>query len=186
MGGSIWDNWDVCEMDADGKNLLRLTSENYYRLSRMVPKTDGSIVYSAGADAVAYTITSGDREIEQISPDSDTEAKPHAWASDIMISPDESTMVFASDRTRGFWYDVCISTDGNKATGLVGEKSRYNRYPDFSPDGERIIFMAGTKSGNGSRPIFSLWEVSTTGISREIASDQLFTDPLNYKPKKAD
>ena len=103
-----------------------------------------------------------------------------------MISPDESTMVFTSDRTRAFWYDVCLSTDGNKATGLVGKKSRYNRYPDFAPDGERIIFVARTKFGNGNRPIFSLWEVSTTGNSREIASDQLFTDPANYNPQNAE
>ena len=186
MGGTIWDNWDVCEMDADGKNVTRLTTENYYQLYRMVPKTDGSIVYSAGTDAVAYMITNGDRNIEKISRVSDAETKPNAWASDIMISSDESTMVFASDRTRSFWYDVCLSTDGNKATGLVGKKSRYNRYPDFAPDGERIIFMAGTKFGNGNRPIFSLWEVSATGNSREIASDQLFTDPANYKPKNAE
>jgi Tol biopolymer transport system component len=186
MGGTIWDNWDICEMDADGKNVKRLTTENYHQLYRMVPKSDGSIVYSAGTDAVAYTITNGDRKVKQISSDSDAEMKPHAWASDIMISPDESTMVFASDRTRAFWYDVCISTDGNNATGLVGAKSRYNRYPDFAPDGERIIFMAGTKFGNGNRPIFSLWEVSTTGNAREIATDQLFTDPLNYKPTNAE
>ena len=186
MGGTIWDNWDVCEMDADGKNVKRLTTENYYQLYRMVPKSDGSIVYSAGTDAIPYAITNGDRKVEQISPDSDAETKPHAWASDIMISPDESTMVFASDRMRAFWYDVCISTDGNNATGLVGEKSRYNRYPDFTPDGERVIFMAGTNFGNGNRPIFSLWEVSKTGNAREIATDQLFTDPLNYKPRNAE
>ena len=186
MGGTIWDDWDVCEMDADGKNVTRLTTENYYQLYRMVPRTDGSIVYSAGTNAVAYTITVGDRKIEQIPLDSDAETKPNAWASDIMISPDESTMVFTSDRTRAFWYDVYLSTDGNKATGLVGKKSRYNRYPDFAPDGERIIFMARTKFGNGNRPIFSLWEVSTTGNSREIASDQLFTDPASYKPKNAE
>ena len=45
------------------------------------------------------------------------------------------------------------------------------------------LFLAGTKFGNGNRPIFSLWEVSVDGASREIASDELFTDPLNYQRK---
>ena len=183
MGGTVWDNWDVCEMDVNGKNLKRLTNENYYQLFRMVPKTDGSIVYSAGTDAELYTLAK-DGDPKRTLPETENQTKKvHAWASDVMISPDETNIVFTSDRTRPFWYDVCLCSDGKKTTGLVGSKSRYNRYPDFSPDGKRILFMAGTKFGNGNRPIFSLWEVSVNGKSREIASDELFTDPLNYRRK---
>ena len=182
-GGTTWDNWDVCEMDANGNNLKRLTNKNYYQLSRMIPKADGSIIYSAGIKMSLYTLSKSG-QVKQTFPISESDmedTKVHAWASDVMISPDESKITFTSDRTRAFWYDVCVSVDGKKANGLVGRKSRYNRYPDFSPDGERIIFMAGTKFGTGNRPIFSLWEVSASGKSREIASDKLFTDPLTYQ-----
>ena len=183
MGGTTWDNWDVCEMDVNGKNVKRLTNENYYQLFRMVPKTDGSIVYSAGEKAALYTLAK-DGDPQQTFPENENQTKKvHAWASDVMVSPDETKIVFTSDRTRAFWYDVCLCSDGKKPTGLVGSKSRFNRYPDFSPDGKRILFLAGTKFGNGNRPIFSLWEVSVGGASREIASDELFTDPLNYQRK---
>ena len=186
MGGTTWDNWDVCEMDAKGDNVKRLTNENYYKLSRMIPKADGSIIYSAGVKMSLYTLSKSGQVIRTF-PESDREdTKANAWASDVMISPDESKIAFTSDRTRAFWYDVCVSADGKHVNGLIGNKSRYNRYPDFSPDGQRIIFMAGTKFNNGSRAIFSLWEVSTSGKSREIASDDLFTDPLNYNKESAE
>jgi len=165
-GGTIWDNWDLCEMDANGKNVKRLTDENYYQLYRMVPKTDGSIVYSAGPKATLYTLEK-DKQPRRITPDpQDPTSKVNAWASDVMVSPDESKITFTADQTRPFWYDVCLSDDGTN--------------PTFSPDGQRIIFLAGTKFGDGNRAIYSLWEVSTAGVCREIASDDLFTAPQDY------
>lgn len=187
MGGTTWDNWDVCQMDADGKNNKRITDENYYQMYRLVAKNDGSIVYSAGMDAAIYSVQQN-QTIQAISPRNanDKDNNVHAWGSDIMISPDESQMVFASDRSQSFWYDICVSPDGETVNGLIGQKSRYNRYPDFFPDGKRIVFMAGTKSGNGCRPIFSLWEVSTDGKAHELASDQLFTNPIAHRNQNAE
>ena len=187
MVGTIWDNWDVCQMDANGKNAKRLTNETYYQMNRLIPKKNNSIVYSAGMKATIYSISQNET-IQNIFPRENTATNNdvNAWGSDIMISPDESQMVFASDRSKSFWYDVCVSTDGETVTGLIGQNSRYNRYPDFFPDGKRIVFMAGTKFGNGNRPIFSLWEVSINGKSRELASDQLFTNPNGYQPPNAE
>src|SRR5690606_32585449 len=56
----------------------------------------------------------------------------------------------------------------------------YNRYPDFFPDGDRILFLAGMDWNAGSRPIYSLWEVSLAGATTEIASSDLFTNPANW------
>lgn len=187
MGGTIWDDWDVCQMDVDGTNIERITSEKYYQMYRLIPKNDGSIVYSAGMNATIYSLQQ-DQTIQRVVPQNanSDDADVHAWGSDIMISPDESQMVFTSDRSQPFWYDICLSADGETVNGLVGQKSRYNRYPDFSPDGKRIVFMAGTKFGDGNRPIFSLWEVSTNGKSRKLASDQLFTNPNGYRTENAE
>jgi Tol biopolymer transport system component len=30
MGGSVWDNWDICVINANGTGLRRLTNEDYY------------------------------------------------------------------------------------------------------------------------------------------------------------
>jgi Tol biopolymer transport system component len=97
-----------------------------------------------------------------------------------MVASDGITLAFCSDRKKSFWYDVCISTENNETRCLVGNKSRYNRYPAFFPDGDRILFLAGTEFNAGSRPVFSLWEVSLSGATKEIATSDLFTNPTRW------
>lgn len=104
----------------------------------------------------------------------------HAWASDPMIAPDDVTLTYCSDRQRPFWYDVCVSAAENRPKFLVGNKSRYNRYPDFFPDGKRIAFLAGTEFKAGSRAIYSLWEVSFDGSTQVLAPSDLFTNPTQW------
>jgi len=189
LGGWTWDQWDVCSIGVDGSGFLRLTHEEYYQLYRVVSRNDGTFVYAAsttnledGPRAALYTI-SPDNEPTRVIPDANTsDSSVIAWASDPMVGPDGNTMAFCSDRNRPFWYDVCRMTGDAEVTCLVGAKSRYNRYPDFSPDGQRIIFLAGTDFNAGNRPIYSLWEVSVNGQAKELASSDLFTNPTNWLP----
>lgn len=41
MGGSIWDNWDVWEMNADGSSVQQLTFEQYYSIDPPYFSPDG-------------------------------------------------------------------------------------------------------------------------------------------------
>ncbi len=187
LGGWTWDKWDACEVETDGTRFLRLTNENYYSMYRIIPRGDGSIIYAAnlmGVDdaprAALYSATVKAKPHRLIPKSSERNADVHAWASDPMVASDGVTLAYCSDRQRPFWYDVCVATDGGEVQCLVGSKSRYNRYPDFFPDDNRILFLAGTEFNAGSRAIYSLWEVSLTGKTNEIASSDLFTNPTRW------
>ncbi|MHC2065921.1 hypothetical protein ACYFX5_00475 [Bremerella sp. T1] len=194
LGGWRWDMWDVCSIAADGSDPTRLTNEGYYQLFRIVPRSDGTLIYAADTlssgkniPAALYTITPGSVPVRIVPERGIPNSNVHAWAIDPMVSPDEKATVFCSDRTKPFWYDVCIKTDDSESKCLVGSKSRSNRYPDFFPDGKRIVFLAGTDVNAGNRSIYSLWEVSLTGQSKELASSDLFTNPTNWLgPEKAE
>lgn len=187
LGGWTWDQWDACEIAADGTGSSRLTNEGYYQMYRINARTDGSILYAAdvmGTDDApstalysAYPTAKPERVIPKRS---ERDPNVYAWASDPMLAQDGVTLAFCSDRQRSFWYDVCVSQIDNDPKCLVGDKSRYNRYPDFFPDGKRIVFLAGTTFNAGNRPIYSLWEVSTDGKTKELASSGLFTDPASW------
>ena len=192
LGGWTWDMWDVCSIGTDGTGLTRLTEESYYLLYRIVPLANGTFVYAADTmglknPAALYTVSPNNRSTQIIPEHGASDANVNAWASDPMVGPDDEIMTFCSDRTRPFWYDVGVKKGEAESEFLVGSKSRYNRYPDFFPDGERIVFLAGTDFNAENRPIFSLWEVSLSGQTKELATSDLFTNPINWlAPKRAE
>lgn len=187
LGGWTWDKWDVCEVAADGGGLSRLTTENYYQLGRIVPRADGSLIYAAdtmgNADeprAALYSVSPGRPPTRLIPKAGPIDASVNAWASDPMIGPDDTSIVYCSDRTKPFWYDICVQAEDGQCSCLVGDKSRYNRYPDFFPDRQRILFLAGMHFNAGNRPIYSLWQVTLEGQTKEIAPSTLFTSPNRW------
>jgi Tol biopolymer transport system component len=94
-------------------------------------------------------------------------------------------VAFISDRIKPFHYDVFImDRDGTNPTALgVTNVSHYNSAPVFMPDGKSVLFLAGTESDAGNRPISSLWQVTAEGKNpRRIAGSDLFTRPLSWKP----
>lgn len=187
LGGRTWDNWDVCELDKETGSVTRLTTEKYYRTYRVIPRKDGSLIYAAdelppggNPDAALYTLDTAGVPQRLIPSGPEFDRNVHAWASDPIVGPDGVTIAFCSDRDRPFWYDLCVCTP-NETRRLVGSKSRYNRYPDFFPDGSRLSFLAGTTFDDRNRPIFSLWQVSLkTGRISELASSTLFTNPSEW------
>lgn len=189
LGGWTWDMWDVCSIGTDGSQPSRLTTKAYYQLYRIVPRADGTFVYAADTKdhdppSALYTISPDNEPIRIIPAPGTRNSNVHAWASDPIVGPDGKVMAFCSDRSKPFWYDVCKMTGDAEVECLVGSKSRYNRYPDFFPDGQRIIFLAGTEFNAGNRPIFSLWEVSLDGQTQELATSDLFSNPTNWLPSK--
>lgn len=183
MGGWTWDQYEVCRMPADGSSVSQLTHEEYYQLSRIVPHTDGTLFYAAfastnGPQAVLYALVPGETAKQVIPRPGENYESVHVWASDPMLSHDQKQLVFCSDRQKPFRYDIVVTDDsGGNARVLVGPESWHNRFPDFFPDDERVLFLAGTKFNSKSRPIYSLWEASLAGQTRQIAPPELFTDP---------
>jgi Tol biopolymer transport system component len=188
LGGWTWDEWDVCEMATDGSGLSRLTTESYYQMYWIIPRDDGSVIYAADSmnnddpRAALYSVALADQPRRVIPPTTKFNPEVHAWASDPMVAADGVTLAFCSDRERPYSYDVCASADESECKCLVGAESRHNRYPDFFPDGKRLVFLAATDFNAYSRPIYSLWEVSLTGETKEIATSDLFTNPTQWLP----
>lgn len=191
LGGWTWDKWDVCIVGTDRSGLTRLTNESYYQLFRIVPRDDGTFVFAADSmnldgnpRAALYTVASGEPPSRLIPQKGISDANVNAWASDPIVSSDGKTIAYCSDRKKSFWYDVCVQANNAECDCLVGEKSRYNRYPDFFPDGQQLVFLAGTEFNAGSRPIYSLWQVSLDGQTKELAPSGLFTTPTNWMPQQ--
>ena len=195
LGGWTWDKWDACEIARDGTGFVRLTAEEYYSMFRVVPRLDGSIIYAATEInrnpfshppfGALYAAGSSGKPKRLIPGPSQVSRDVHGWATDPILAPDGVTLAYCSDRQQPFWYDVCISNGDDKPRCLVGTKSRYNSYPAFFPDGDRILFLAGTEVNAGSRPIYALWEVTNAGTTKEIATSDLFTNPAHWLPAKS-
>ena len=204
MGGMVWRDWDVYVMNADGTEVKRLTTKKYYGMSSPNFTRDSkAIVYSGDAaypDAEKASDTL--RTLLQVSVENPGEPtvllplpkrpKPGksqgAMGSDPDLATDGTRIAFISDKTEPFSYDVCtVKSDGSDWVSLkVTSTSGYNQQPRYLPDGKSVLYLAGTESNAGSRPIFSLWQVNTDGgNAHQVADSSLFTAPLNWKPKPA-
>ncbi len=127
-----------------------------------------------------YQLVGDQRPMVKIPSDDEKRPEIHAWASDPNVSDDGKRMVFTSDRKRRSWYDICVQDEAGDTRCLVGNKSRYNRFPDFFPDGKRIIFLAGNQFNLHGRAVYSLWTVEFDGTVTELADSSLFTNPENW------
>lgn len=194
MGGWTWDDWDVCVMDKDGGNLRRVTQNKHYGINGVLFSSDGqTLFYSAEADRRAsdpsvtvLAVSVDNPEVPEIVTSKPGSAGNHyAWASDPALSPDGKQFVFISDRETPFHYDlVRMDRQTGQTTSLgVTHISRYNQNPVITPDGTKVLFLAGTEWNAGSRPIFSLWSIGMDGRNAvEIADSGLFTDPAGWQP----
>jgi Tol biopolymer transport system component len=196
MGGWTWDNYDVYTMNRDGSQLRRITQQNYYQISQPRFSRDGkSVIYSASVRRVMRgTITTGfqadakgSQPPKPLAKDAPTDGKYAAWVSRPAVSPDGNSIAFFSDRADPFRYDLYVMNgDGTNPRPLgITKISHYNDKAVFTPDGKSVLFLAGTESGAGNRPIYSLWQVNTDGSKpRRIADSGLFTDPARWKAKQ--
>jgi Tol biopolymer transport system component len=190
MGGWIWDQYDVCVVSRDGKNLRRVTSHNYYQATRPCFIDGGkTLVFSASGDypdTLTYLFSvpaDGSQKPKLLTAPPPAKARFAVWGSDPAVSMDEKLITFISDRSVPFRYDLYVMT----SAGLdirplaITAVSKYNQCPVFLPGGQSIMFLAGTEWNASSRPIFSLWKVGLDGSKpSRIADSKLFTDPLHW------
>lgn len=205
MGGMVWRDWDIYVMNTDGTGVQRLTTQKYYGVGSPQFSHDAKdVIYSAEVpfDSSAAETQSDDTlpTLLQVSvlkpgepkvllplPKPKPEKSHGAMGSTPNLSPDGKRIAFISDHLAPFQYDVCtIQVDGSHLESLgVTKISSYNQQPKYASDGKRVLFLAGTESGAGNRPIFSLWQVNTDGSNaRELADSGIFTSPSTWKPKR--
>lgn len=195
MGGWTWDDWDVYVMDANGENLTRLTHDNYRGI--------GAVVFSINREAVLFSADNNRRakdlstnvfEVpingsagpEPVPPQPTVAGKYAAWASDPRLSTNGNIMIVVSDRASPYQYDLLLVDRNTSQAVPLGATSisRYNKNPVFTPDGKKILFLAGTEWNAGSRPIFSLWSIDCDGKNaKQVVDSQLFSDPSHWSAK---
>ena len=197
MGGWTWDDWDVYIMDVRGTSVTRLTHKNYRAINRVVFSRDGnSILFSADNNRAVSDLTSNVFEVsvegsdhppKPAVPQPTTTGKYAAWAFEPNCSPDGKKIVVISDRAVPFHYDLVVIDVASGSAEVLGATSvsHYNSLPVFTPDGQRILFLAGAGQDTGSRPTFSLWSIGVDGKNaKKMAGSQLFTDPMKWSPSK--
>jgi TolB protein len=186
-GGWIWDQWDICVMHADGTQLRRLTNQGYYTLEGLGFSPDGkTIVFAASpTDVRDHNRRIFEVDLQGASP---PHCLPRSASSDFgpRVSPNGMQMVFSSDRSQPYHYDLWLQNrDGTSGRGLgVASVSRYNCGAAFMPDGASILFLAETSERNSTRQLYSLWRVGLDGKNlHRIADSELFTHPLEWSDK---
>jgi Tol biopolymer transport system component len=178
----------------DGSNPRRVSSHNYYQATNPCFIEGGeSLVYAAvghNPELRSYLFTvpaDGSQPPRRLTTPPNPGGDYFAWGCNPSASPDGKRLAFISDRAVQFQYDVLVmNPDGTETRPLnVVKISRYNLTPVFLPDGQSILFLAGTESNQYNRAIFSLWQVDVDGKNlHRIADSGLFTDPIHWDPKR--
>ena len=144
-------NWDIYAMDADGGNIMRLTTDL---------ATDGFPDWAPDGSKIAFRrIIGGTSQIFVMNPDGTGVAQLTAGpgGSTPAWSPDGARIAFDSDRT-GRSEIYVMDADG---TGVVQVTTAGGTNPDWSLDGTRIVFHA-TRNRNSD-----IYAINPDG-SREV------------------
>jgi Tol biopolymer transport system component len=196
MGGMVWDDWDLCMINADGTDLRRLTTKRLRQIARLQ--------FTPDDQAILYAITPGSGDlvrttyIHDLQPDATFklllggELLPErcaAWAGDPTLSPDGRTLAVISDRPdqssedTKYEYDVVVidQSSGNPRRLHVTTRTEYNIQPSFTPDGKHIYYLAGNNR-DFVGTIYSLCRVEiVTEQVTEIADSGLFSHPQTWR-----
>ena len=150
---------DLFSIDADGKNLSKLTND---------PTNDGIASWSSDGTKIAYTVDNfGRTQIFSLELATDQHrplTEKIGWEGDPAWSPDGTKIVFACDRQDilGNAFDICVmDSDGQHEKRLLSRQG-HDVQPAWSPDGSHIAFAA---AGDGNNEIYVM-HFDGTGLLR--------------------
>lgn len=152
---------DIWVMDADGSNQTRLTTSTDPEFQADWSPDGSQLVYAAYTEgevitsqADLFVMNADGSNPTNVTAGQDTDEIDPAW------SPDGDRIVFAGVRVApeggGYWEIVTMDPDGSNQTPLtVAHEPGYeDRYPNWSPDGEMIVWMA-----QENEPCCGTWDV---------------------------
>lgn len=187
MGGIGWTDYDLYALELATGKIMRWTKQRYFSLGDLAFEK-GAILFGASTlggpvEGAMYRRSLGvDDKPVSFGPPRDPQSNINAWIVSPSLSRDLTKMTFLSDRTEPFAYDVYLA-DANAAHPRalqITRLSRLNGNPEFTADGRSVLFLAGTDSNFGGRPIYSLYQVDMNGKLTKIADSGLFTNPESW------
>ena len=171
---------DICVMNADGSNLVRLTND---------PGIDNGATWSPDGRKIAFASMQNtvpvpragcgtrNHEIYVMNVDgSDVTRLTDEPACDISPSwsHDGRQIVFASTRANAGWEIWRMRADGSGITQITDLAAGFNSTPDWSPDGQKIVFAS-----NLNPPWLNIYTIGLdgSGLAQLTDADAFETGP---------
>lgn len=166
---------DIYVMDADGMNMVRLTSH---------PAADFLPYFSPDGTKIVFTSDrDGDSEIFVMDADGKnlkqlTNNEHKDWYAS--FSPDGKKIAYSSaiDGLEDIWI---MDADGGNKTRLTNNDRKVAHGPDFSPDGQTIVFVSDIygKHGNNAQ----VWTIGVDGKGLKCLTDRnAFHSGVDFSP----
>ncbi|MFP4384327.1 MAG: TolB family protein [Spirochaetia bacterium] len=175
LTGLVCRSGEIVLFDPEGTAAYQITHDDYSKARpRWIPGTE-KILFSQTIDGNSdiYTMNRDGSDVIRLTsdPNDDTAASP---------SPDGTKIVFESNRDADSadpdLGDIFImNSDGTGITNLTGSPGHDDQLPNFSPDGNKIVYSSGEQSSNGAWRIH-LMDIDGTN-STPVTPDSTQTDP---------
>jgi Tol biopolymer transport system component len=167
MGGEMFSNWDVYEIDIETGLERRLTNYAFYQMSKPYYMPDGKrVIFSASTlnyddgrpktlDAI-YIMGAGQYAL--------TPAFTHGWYSTEPSVSSKGDILFLSETSKmdeiqgRYYYDLFIKA-GDTIKRLTNRQFDLIHSPSISLDGSHVVFLASETKSEGP----SIWVMNSDG-----------------------
>ena len=172
-------NWDLFTVDDEGRNPVQLTDTPYDEKDPAWSLDRKKIVY-ATSDGYLNLIDTVTGERHQIAIDEQNTPKVCPC-----FSPDGKQMAYAQFRPPGSGDDTDLMTFNfeTNATSRVLDQYALQMWPDWSPDGRRLVYTSAHCSGDCGRMIQELWIADPEGgWARQLLLTNSFCQQPAWSP----
>ncbi|MBW2164273.1 MAG: PD40 domain-containing protein, partial [Deltaproteobacteria bacterium] len=172
-------NWDLFTVDDEGRNPVRLTDTPYDEKDPTWSSDRKKIVY-ATTDGYLNLIDADTKEKHQIAINERNTPKVCPC-----FSPDGKQIAYAQFRPPGSGDDTDLMTFNfeTNATSRVLDQYALQMWPDWSPNGRRLVYINAHCSGDCGRMIQELWIADQEGgWARQLLLTNSFCQQPAWSP----